>query len=67
MEKGKAIFGATDKRIECHSACVSHHECRECPFYGLCENEDYFPSYYDGINCEDFIPSNYVKSGNLFM
>lgn len=63
----KAVFGATDKRIECYSACVSNKDlCKTCPFKGLCDTEEYFPEEYDGINCEGYIPADYIRKGNIF-
>ena len=65
--KCKAIFGATDDRIACHSACQENKDfCHSCPFNGICENEEYFPASYDGINCEGFIPADYILEKNIF-
>ena len=63
----KAIFGATDKRIECYNECIKNKDfCRSCKYNGFCENEEYFPFEYDGIKTEYYIPSDYEMKGNIF-
>ena len=69
MEKTeKAIFGATDKRIECWTACKANKDyCKSCPFNGTCESEEYFPDIYDGIDTKGlYIPADYEMKGNVF-
>ena len=64
----KPVFGATEKRIECHNACKANNDCRKCPFYNLCDQVEYFPISYDGITSEDgeFIPADFIMKGNVF-
>ena len=67
MIKGKAILGATDKRIDCFNACKANNDnCHSCPYKDICEREEYFPNHYDGIDCSDYIPADYTVKGNVF-
>ena len=62
----KPIFPATDNRIDCMNECKKHSDCKNCPYYGLCESEAYFPYSFDGTACAEgeFVPADYIMRGN---
>ena len=63
----KPVLQATEKRIACYNACKTNRDyCKSCPFKGICDSEEYFPEQKNGIDCSDFIPADYVKSGCFF-